>query len=101
MSAHCGPLMALTDAQRRALLIVRAFGERGCGGAQFGNEMWPAHAEYGRPLRAQGAEFAGGTYLAKLAKAGLVEPITDKHRYCGMYRVSHKGLVALKPTGGE
>lgn len=88
----------LTTAQRRALEILVKHGE--LGGAQFGYKMWPKHSEYGRPLRPQGAGFAGGGYLRKLEKLGLVDHWHNEHRYCAMYRISKKGRESLCRTGG-
>ena len=85
---------ALTKAQERALQIVKKHGP--VGGSQFGDLMWPEDrndmTRSGR--RPQGSGFAGGGYLAKLARLGLVQHKPTK-AYCAQYVLTSIGRAAL------
>lgn len=96
----------LTEAQRRALTIVRDRGP--IGASLFGDAMWPRKRSRLRgraltdlPMTAQGAGFAGGGYLAKLAKLGLVQR-RGHQGYAPAYILTEAGRRALAaPSGVE
>ena len=83
-------ITTLTPAQRRALTILAAEGPMGP--STFGHKMWPKHATLNRELRAQGAGYAGGTYLSKLQRLGLVEYEHGARRY----RITRKGNALVR-----
>lgn len=84
--------MKLTEAQRRALTIVKMHAP--IGGSRFGYMMWPQMKQgFGR--KAQAAGFAGGGFLAKLATKGLVRHAYTE-AYCTEYRITEAGRTALE-----
>ena len=87
--------MALTAMRRRALAILD--GQSGLMmAATFADKMWPDT----RRKSAQGSGFAGGGYLGKLVKLGLVRFDTvcsSGGRYTGWgYKITAAGRRALR-----
>jgi hypothetical protein len=86
----------MTAAQRRALTIL-ADQKEDMAPSTFADKMWPdTHRRSG-----QGSGLAGGGYLGKLRKQGLVYYAVgraipgSKHRLGGGYRITSKGRYAL------
>lgn len=83
-------ITSLTVAQRRALTILAAEGPMAP--AWFGYKMWPKHSTLNRGLHPQGAGYAGGAYLSKLRRLGLVEYEPGARRY----RITRKGSALVR-----
>lgn len=100
MTTDKGQRKPLTDAQRRALAILEEYGPLMPG--RFAERMWPDAEGWQRlgkcgnkgSTRGVGMRLAGGGFLGKLWKLGLVHPVWRFD--CREYRLSDGGYSALR-----
>lgn len=93
--------MTLTDAQRRALLVIyQCPDRRGIGAREFAQRRWIDHLDPDRQFymstpRRSGYNRKAGAFLEALHRKGLVDRDWPLYGFQFYYRVSTAGLTAL------
>jgi hypothetical protein len=85
----------LTEKQRRALVFLSEHGPSTPSAIGYAVSDKPPPGTPGRPLKAQGAGFIGGTMAWRLMNAGLVSMAKNGAKCGPRYEITRAGRAAL------